>query len=111
MGSLRFYKTFEKDGLASGSSWVQTWTAEEDMRIKRVHIVEKSGRTLRKSTFYMKIAGTVYTRELIPCSVVGPDVLVTPVLDIPFAKASELSFTLKNNEGVAIDLFTTFETE
>ena len=111
MDSLRFYKTFEKDSLAAGDSWTKTWTAEEDMRIKRIHIVEKSGRTLRKSTFYLKVAAAVYTRELIPCSVVGPDVLVTPVLDIPFAKAAELSYTLKNNEGVAIDLFTTFETE
>ena len=111
MGSLRFYKTFEKDSLAAGDSWTKTWTAEEDMRIKRIHVVEKSGRTLRKSTLYLKIAGDVYTRELIPCSIVGPDVMVSPVLDIEFKKASELSFTLKNNEGAAIDLFVTFETE
>jgi len=79
--SLKYYKTFEYDGIADGDTRGASWTAEEDMKIKRIHIVEKSGTTLRKSTFYMKIAGRVYTHEVVPASVLGPDVLVSPVLD------------------------------
>ena len=111
MGSLRYYKTFEKDSLADAASWTQTWTVEADMRINRIHILEKAGTTLRKSTFYLKIAGTVYTHDLIPCSVLGPDILVSPVLDVALLKGAELSFTLKNNEGKTIDLFVTLEIE
>jgi len=109
--SLKFYKTWERVGLSDGASWVETWVAEEDMVIKRIHIVEKGGTTLRKSTFYFKIAGRVYTRELIPCSIFGPDVLVTPVINVPFKKAEEFSFTLKNQEGAAIDLWVSVELE
>ena len=111
MSSLRYYKTFEKTSLADAASWTQTWTVEADMRIKRLHIVEKAGTTLRKSTFYLKIAGDVKTHDLIPCSVLGPDIMVSPVLDIALPKGAELSFTLKNNEGKTIDLFVTLEIE
>ena len=81
------------------------------MRIKRIHIVEKAGTTLRKSTFYFKIAGTVYTHDLVPCSVLGSDILTSPVLDIALPKGAELSYTLKNNEGKTIDLFVALEIE
>ena len=111
MGSLRYYKTFEKDTLAAAASWTQTWTVEADMLIKRIHIVEKTGLTLKKSTFYLKIAGDVKTHDLIPCSVLGPDISNSPVLDIALPKAAELSFTLKNNEGADRSLFVTFEIE
>jgi hypothetical protein len=109
--SLKYYKTFEHDGIAAGDTRTGTWTAEEDLKIKRVHVVEKAGTTLRKSTLYLKIAGRVYTHEVVPASVLGPDVLVAPVLDIPFGKAETLSFTLKNNETDAISVFVTFECE
>ena len=111
MNSLKYYKTFEKTSLADAASWTQTWTVEADMRIKRIHILEKAAKILRKSTFYLKIAGDVYTRDLIPCSILGPDIMVSPVLDITLPKGAELSFTLKNNEGSVINLFVTLELE
>ena len=106
---LKYYKTFEKDNLAAADSYTDTWTSEEDLVLKRVHIVEKAGTALRKSTFYLKIAGRVLTREVVPCSVLGPDIFVSPVLDIPFSRGETLSFSLKNNEGAAISFFVTFE--
>jgi len=36
-------------------------------------------------------------------------VLVTPVLDIPFAAGQKLDFTFKNLEGATISLFVVFE--
>ena len=111
MNSIKYYKTFEKLSLADAASWTQTWTVEADMRIKRIHIVEKAGTTLRKSTFYLKIAGDIYTHDLVPCSVLGPDIMVSPVLDIALPKGAELSYTLKNNEGKTIDLFVSLEIE
>ena len=111
MSSLKYYKTFEKTSLADAASWTQTWTVEADMRIKRIHIVEKAGTTLRNSTFYLKIAGDIYTHDLVPCSVLGPDIMTSPVLDIALPKGAELSYTLKNNEGKTIDLFVSLEIE
>ena len=111
MSSLRYYKTFEKTSLADAASWTQTWTVEADMNIERIHIVEKEGTTLRKSTFYLTIAGDVKFHDLIPCSILGPDIMVSPVLDIALPKGAELSYTLKNNEGKTIDLFVTLEVE
>ena len=111
MNSLKYYKTFEKTDLADATSWTQTWTVEADMNIERIHIVEKAGTTLRKSTFYLKIAGDVKTHDLVPCSVLGPDILTSPVLNIALPKGAELSFTLKNNEGKIIDLFVTLKLE
>jgi len=111
MQGLKFYKTFEYDGVAVGDTRTATWTAEEDLRIKRIHIIEKGGTVLRKSTFYLKIVERVYTREVVPASVLGPDILVSPVVDIEFKKAETLSFTFKNNEAAAVDIWITFECE
>ena len=111
MNSIKYYKTFEKLSLADAASWTQTWTVEADMRIKRIHIIEKAGTTLRKATYYLKIAGDVKTHDLVPCCVLGPDILTSPVLDIALPKGAELSFTIKNNEGKTIDLFVTLELE
>jgi hypothetical protein len=111
MSGLKYYKTFERDGLAVGDTYTATWTAEEDLTIKRVHVVEKTGTALRKSTFYLKIADRVYTREVVPASILAPDALTSPVLNIPFKRAETLSFSLKNNESAAISVFVTFEAE
>jgi len=111
VNKLKYYKTFEYDGIAAGDTRTGTWTAEENLVIKRIHIIEKAGTTLRKSTFYLKIAGRIYTHEVVPASVFGPDILVSPVVDIDFKKAETLSFTFKNNEGTTINIWITFEVE
>jgi len=109
--ALKYYKTFEYDGVAVGDTRTATWTAEEDLVIKRIHIIEKGGTILRRSTFYLKIADRIYTREVVPASVLGPDILVSPVVNIDFRKAETLSFTFKNNEATVIDIWITFECE
>jgi len=108
--TFKFHKTFEKDALADGATWEESWVADGDFSIKRVHVMRKTGEALTKSTFYFKIADRVFSREVTPASVLGPDVLVTPVLDIPFKIGEKLDFVFKNLEGAAIDVFVTFET-
>jgi len=106
---FKYYRTFEKDGIADGGTLEDSWQADEDLKIKRVHIVEKTGLSLPKSTFYMKIKERVYTHAVVPASVLGPDVLVSAELDIPFSKGEKLVFTFKNLEGAARSVFVTFE--
>jgi len=108
--AFKYYKTFEKDSIGDGATLEDSWQADEDLKIKRVHIVEKTGLSIPKSTFYMKIKERVYTQAVVPANVLGPDVLVSAELDIPFKKGEKLAFTFKNLEGAARSVFVTFET-
>jgi len=109
MAKFRYFKHFSTSSLADGSTWSDSWVADEDLIIKRIHLQRGDGSGFTKSTFYFKIAGRVYTREEVPASVLGPDCEVSPVLDIPFKKGEKLDFVFENNEGTAIDVLLTFE--
>jgi len=104
-----FYKTFEKDNLADGAVFEETWTPDRDLVLKRIHTKRKDGVALTESTFYFKVAETVYTHALVPAAILGPDILVSPVLDIPIIKGQPFSFTFKNQEGATISIFISFE--
>jgi len=106
---FKFYKTFESGDLADGATYSDSWTADEDYTIKRIHVMRKDGAGITKSTIYIKIGPRVFTREIAPAAVFGPDVEVTTIVDIPFTKGEKLDFTLKNLEGVTIAFFIYFE--
>jgi len=108
--AFKYFKTFEKDNLADGAVYEDSWTADEDLVIKRVYIKNKDGSSLTDSTFYFKISETVFTHPLVPAAILGPDVLVTPILDISFTAGQKLEFTFKNLEGVTISIFIVFDT-
>lgn len=109
MEQFKYFKTFEKDGIANGATYEDDWTADEDLVIKRVYIKNKSGAELNKSTFYFKVSENVYTHPVVPVSIVGENILVSPILDIPFKKGQKLAFTFKNLEGTDVDVFICFE--
>jgi len=103
------YKYFEKDAVADGGTYEDDWTPKEDRVIKRIHLARKDGASFTKSTFYFKTDSKVYTLDVVPCIVLGPDILTSPVLDIPIKAKETLSFTLKNLEGASIDVMVTLE--
>jgi len=103
------YKYFEKDGIADGGVFEADWSPKEDRVIKRIHLARKDGVSFTKSTFYFKIDGVVYTLDVVPCIILGPEILTSPVLDIPIKAKQTLKFTLKNLEGVSIDAMVTLE--
>jgi len=107
---FKFYKTFESGSIADGATYSDSWTADEDYIIKRVHIMRTDGAGITKSTFYFKIGPRVFTREIAPAAVFGPDVEVTTVVDIPFTKGEKLDFTFKNLEGATLEFYIYFET-
>ena len=106
---FKYYKTFEEDSISDGDTYEDTWEATEDLIIKRIHIINKSGAGFTDSTFYFKIADRVYTREVVPAVVLGPDVETTPELNIPIYKGEKLSFTFKNLEGSTVSVYITLE--
>jgi len=109
MGDFKYYKYYEKDGLADTGTHEDTWEADEDLLIKRIHLARKDGSAFTDSNFYMKIKDRVYTHDVVPCVCLGPDKLTSPELNIPFKKGEKLAFTLKNLEGATVSVMETFE--
>jgi len=103
------YRSFEKDNIADGGTFEEDWTPKEDRTIKRIHLARKDGASFTDSTFYFKINGKVYTIDVVPCIVLGPDILTSPVLNIPIKAAQTFSFVLKNLEGTTISVMVTLE--
>jgi len=103
------YKYFEKDSISDGATYEDDWSPKEDRVIKRIHLARKDGVGFTKSTFYFKIDGKVYTLMVVPCIVLGPDILTSPVLNIPIKAKQTLSFVLKNLEGDVISVMVTLE--
>lgn len=107
--AFKYFKTFESGDIADGGVFEKSWEADEDVKIKRVYIVEKDGAALTKSTFYWKIKEMVLTHPVVPASVLGPDILTNPELAIAFVKGRKLTFTFKNLQGATVRLFIVFE--
>jgi len=106
---FKYYKTFQAIGVASGAEYSDTWDVDEDLILKRIHIMRQDGVAINKSTFYLKIKDRVYTLPVVPAAVLSPSALSSPVLEIAAAKGEKLAFTFKNLEGTAIDIYISFE--
>jgi hypothetical protein len=106
---FKFYKTFEHDNVADGTTVSNSWTAEENYIIKRIHIIRKDGASLTKSTFYFKIGDRVFTREIVPANIFRERVDISPEINITFSKSEKLDYIFKNQEGTAISIFIVFE--
>lgn len=106
---FREFKYFERDNIGDGETFEASWSPTEDRIIHRIYLARKDGAAFTKSTFYFKIDGTVYTLDVVPCRILGPDVLTSPVLDIPIKAKGTLMFTLKNLEGAPISVMVTLE--
>jgi len=109
--AFKYFKTFSKSSLADGATYEDSWTSDEPLFIKRIYLLRGDGNSFTDSLFYFKIVGDVYTHPQVPCKVLGPQVNVTPELNIPFPKGAKLDFTLKNQEGSAQDVYVVFEVE
>ena len=95
--------------IGAGETVDFTWDSDGDYIIHRIFIIEASGRTLSKSTVTIMIDSVAVTKDSVPCSVFGPDTLVSPVLDIPLGKGRKFSASIKNNEGVDIEVYVVLE--
>jgi hypothetical protein len=101
----KFTKTFDYGTIAAGATQDDSFTIEEDGKLKRIRIIKKTGEALIKSTFWFQINGVSFTRPYVSCQSFGPTVDKTPALDITVKKGDKFDFSLKNNEGAAIGVF------
>jgi hypothetical protein len=106
---FKHYRTFEHDNISNNASVSGSFVADENFVIKRVHIARKDGLALTSSTFFFKIGDRVFTRELAPARVFGPDIETSAEVNIPFSKGEKLDYTFRNLEGTAISVFIYFE--
>jgi hypothetical protein len=109
MPAFAYYKYFDIDNLADGASYSDSWVADENLVIHRIHIMDKAGAALTKSTFYLKVGPNVYTRAVVPAALLPKGADASPVLDISFPLGQSLEFTLKNLEGSAKSIMICFE--
>ena len=107
--AFKFYKYFEKDGLAVDAPYEDEWAPTEAVKIKRIHLVNKATAAFTDSTFYLKVGDHVYTVDVVPCVCLGPDIKTSPELDIPVAAKETLAFTLKNLEDASVDVMVALE--
>jgi len=103
------FKYFEKDNISPNGTHEEDWSPTEDYIIKRIYLARKDGASFTKSTFYLKILEKVYTLNVVPCNILGPDMLTSPELNIPIKAKEVLKFTLKNLEGTTISVMETLE--
>jgi len=106
---FKYFKTFEKDSIASGAEYSDTWDLDEDLVIKRILLVEKAGGSLLKSSLYLKIKDRVYTLPVVSANVLTPSISKDIVFDIPAAKGEKLAFTFRNGEASAVSIVLSFE--
>jgi len=106
---FKYFKTFEKDSLADGSEYSDTWYPDEDIVIKRIYLLNKDGSAFTDSEFYLKVKESVYTLSIVPAKVLGEQRNVTPELNIPVTAKQVVGFTFTNNEGSTISLYIVFE--
>jgi len=101
---FKYFKYFDKDSVGVGLTYEDTWRPDENLVIKRIHITRKDGAAFTKSTFFFKVADVVYTHPQVLCKNLGPDILTSPVLDIPISAGQTFAFIFKNLETAAVDV-------
>jgi len=109
MPTFHHFRYWKKESIADGSTASDYWQADDNYIIRRIFIQNASGAGLTASTFYFKIGERVYTRPEVPATVLGPDIEVSPILNIPITKGEKLDWTFKNQEGSTISVLITFE--
>ena len=103
------FRVLELSSIADGAKSTDQWTADANYTIKRIFIQREDGEGFSASKVWIKIGGHVYTREIVPAVVLGPDIEVSPELNIPIKNGETFSVEMENDEGVTISVFVTLE--
>jgi len=88
--------------INAGSSEEFSWSSDDDYTIHRIFVIEESGSSLYKEDTTVLIDQTAYTKEAIPASLLAPNALYSPIVDVPLKKEQVFKLTILNNESTAI---------
>jgi len=85
--------------IAVGKTVEKKYTFDREAKLKRIFIISSDGATLYRMDTTIKIAEEPITKPRIPASILGADIMVTPILDLHVKKDDEIVFGLTNNTG------------
>jgi len=109
MPIFNHHRYVREDAVAVDAIVSDSWTADADYIIKRLHLQNADGSGLTDSTLYFKIGERVFTRPEVPATIYGPDRELTPEVNIIITKGEKLDWTIKNKEAAATDFLLTLE--
>ncbi|RLE49031.1 MAG: hypothetical protein DRJ18_00700 [Candidatus Methanomethylicota archaeon] len=108
MAFKEFY-TLESGDVADGGNWSNEYKPDENVVIKRIYVVEKSGRRMYASYLTIQVENTAITHDKIPPSVLGTDRSNAVDLDIALKAQQKVRFSFENHEGVTVNFFLVLE--
>lgn len=109
MPTFDHHRYVRKDSVVVDATISDSWTADGDYIIKRLHLQNADGSGLTDSTFYYKIGEHVFTRPEVPAVIFGPDKEITPEINVIITKGQKLDWTIKNKEAATTDFLLTLE--
>jgi len=107
--TFKCFKTIDVGSVAAGATFSGEWISDADYLIKRVYFVDKTGTPLYNVPITARIAEDVWTKDIAPAIIFGPDKLLAPEIDKPITKGEKFEFSGENLTGAAIDLFVVLE--
>ena len=109
MAKFYAFKTIDVGSVAADASTEKTWTSDDDYIIHKIHFVEKSGQTLYQYKVTISIDNYVITKDIVPASILAPDTLFAPILDVDLKKSQVLKFSIENGESASRDCYIVLE--
>jgi len=103
------FKTIDVGSVAGGAAFEKTWISDDDYIIHRIFIVEKTGATLYNVVATILIDNIPISKEDVPLSVFGSDVLNGIILDLEFKKSQAFKIAGKNNTTTTYNFFVVLE--
>jgi len=109
MPAFYAFKTIDIGPVNPAGSAEKTWTSDDDYTIHKIYFVEKTGATLCKYVATIRIDEYVLTKDIVPASLLAPDSLHSPVLDVPLGDDKVITISVLNGESAARDCYVVLE--
>jgi len=105
------FKTVNTGDIAAGGSVEKEWTADTDITIKKMLLIERGEKALNNVQAYLRIGELVVTRDFVPGSVIGDNLEYCYKPNIAVKRGTRVYCKLVNSRAdtVNIDWVTEFE--
>jgi len=96
-----YYKYIDLGTITAGSTVSNSWSADDDYKIKRIFVVETTGTKVgvRFLTATLRIDSYVFTKDKVNLDLFEGKSNQVPVLDFPFTKGKTFYYSVTNNHG------------
>jgi len=109
MPAFHAFKTIDMGPVNPAGSAEKTWTSDDDYTIHKIYFIEKTDATLCKYVATIRIDGYVLTKDIVPASLLTPNNLSSPVLDVPLPDDKVITISVLNGESATRDCYVVIE--